>query len=483
MHLLAAQPGEFVDEEGIIDLQQTPGDIVILSAADDTLALLASVAESLSDNYPTVRLANFINLNKPAAFDLYRHQVLDHAKIIILYLLGGESYWQYGLEQLVEWAEENPSRHLIVVPGEDAENRDLMNRSTEEFESVHRVWRYLREGTEHNANQLYRFIGQEYFHQATPWVEPKSLPSVQIYYSGEKNTTLDACRHRWETEQPVALLLFYRNHLQTGNTQVFDEFITCLEKQKLNVLPIAVASLKDSTCVEVINHLANQTKPRIIINTTGFAAQGRHLTDALSLTQTTKPLFSVDVPVLQVMMSSTTKEAWEEHSAGLRPRDIAMHIALPELDGRIITRAVSFKAAKRFSEHCQIDIIQYELHHERAQFVAELAYRWSQLSHKPNNQKRLGLILANYPTRDGRIGNGVGLDTPASTINIIKQLVQAGYSLGEDIPNTGNSLIERLQGSVTNNLDTVDLLPCWQSIDIHTYNKYFLQLPLENQQA
>ena len=65
-------------------------------------------------------------------------------------------------------------------------------------------------------------------------------------------------------------------------------------------------------------------------------------------------------------------------------------------------------------------------------FVAELARRWIDLARVPNGEKRIALILANYPTRDGRIGNGVGLDTPAAALNILRALHQEGYPLPAD---------------------------------------------------
>ncbi len=80
MHLLAAKPGGYTDDEGIVDLAQTPGDIVILSAADSSLAALADAVENLPADYPPVRLANWMQLLKPAAFDLYQDKVLDHAR-------------------------------------------------------------------------------------------------------------------------------------------------------------------------------------------------------------------------------------------------------------------------------------------------------------------------------------------------------------------------------------------------------------------
>lgn len=88
MHLFAAKPGGFADDEGIVDLQQTPGDIVILSAADSSLSALSQAAERLGDAYPSLRLANWMNLVKPAAYDLYEHKVLEHARVVIVSLLG-----------------------------------------------------------------------------------------------------------------------------------------------------------------------------------------------------------------------------------------------------------------------------------------------------------------------------------------------------------------------------------------------------------
>ncbi|MCJ8275078.1 MAG: cobaltochelatase subunit CobN, partial [Psychrosphaera sp.] len=177
-----------------------------------------------------------------------------------------------------------------------------------------------------------------------------------------------------------------------------------------------------------------------------------------------------------LVLSSSTEQDWQDFSQGLRSRDIAMQIVLPEMDGRIITRAISFKAQAFYSERCQTSIVSYALHKERANFVVSLAKKYCQLATKPNEQKRIGLILANYPTKDGRIGNGVGLDTPASTINILQALQDAAYPV-EGIPDTGTDLIKALLGAVTNNPDTIDQLPCWQSLAVDEYMGYFRQLP------
>ena len=118
----------------------------------------------------------------------------------------------------------------------------------------------------------------------------------------------------------------------------------------------------------------------------------------------------------------------------------------------------------------------YELEPERAQFVASLAKGYCCLGNRANNDKRIAVILANYPTKDGRIGNGVGLDTPQSAINVLHAMQNAGYAV-DTIPENGNGLIEALLESVTNNPNTLHHLPCWQSLEVAVYTKHFSKLP------
>ena len=146
MHLLAAQPGGFVEEEGIIDLGQDPAQLVILAAADTSLAMLATAAEQLGDELPSIRLANWSHLLKPAAFDLYEHKVLEQAELVMLSLLGGASYWDYGFQRLQVWQQAKPGRQLILVPGDDAPDPELTLASSCEPAACQLVWQYLRQG-------------------------------------------------------------------------------------------------------------------------------------------------------------------------------------------------------------------------------------------------------------------------------------------------------------------------------------------------
>ncbi|WP_415896217.1 cobaltochelatase subunit CobN [Neptuniibacter sp. PT34_22] len=503
MHLLAAQPGGFVDDEGIIDLNQTPADMIILSAADSSLAALSDAARLFSDEQiegkgeeeggeqPSVRLANWMQLLKPAAYDLYEHKVLEQSKVVVLSLLGGASYWQYGFERLQAWAQADSSRTLIIVPGDDTPDPELFSASSVTDSEAMRIWRYLREGGVDNSLQLLNCLTDQYLQKERLWHEPRPLPKCMIYLpvasNTSKNTVQAATFAEWQqrqcdTDKPAALLLFYRSHLQSGNTRMFDQLIEQLESNGLAPLPIAIASLKDAESLALVNALLEQSGASLIINSTGFASNTVASPDLCSQPSEFYSPFVRKVPVLQLVLSSSTEEDWLTHSQGLRSRDIAMQVVLPEMDGRVHTRALSFKTEDHFDERSQVSVVRYQLHQERAGFVAQLALRFAQLANKPNPEKRIALILANYPTKDGRIGNGVGLDTPASAVNILRALEASGYPL-QDIPENGDALIQELLGAVTNNPNTLHNLLCWQSMSLEDYQCCFAQLPEVCQQA
>ncbi|WP_063914296.1 cobaltochelatase subunit CobN [Pseudomonas sp. p21] len=472
MHLLRTQPGGFVPDDSIADLGQTPAELVILCSGDSHLALLADTAEQLPGDYPSLRLANPMQVQNHASVDLYVDQVLRHAKVILVSLHGGVGYWRYGVEQLVELA--GRGVQLILVPGDDRPDPELTSLGSVSGEQAERLWHYLRQGGKANAINLFNCLASQWLGRDYAWDEPQPLPRTAVYHPAKGSATLEDWYPLWHPEQPVAPLLFYRSHLQAANTAFIDVFCQRLQAAGLNPLPIAVASLKESACLEQVEGWLDEVGAEVLVNTTGFALSSPERPNL-------RP-FRRDIPVLQAICAQDNQPGWEASEQGLGARDLAMHIALPELDGRIITRPISFKDMAWRSERSQSDVVCYRAHPERMDFVAELARRWVELARLPNTQKRVALVLANYPTRDGRIGNGVGLDTPAAALNILKALQAEGYPLA-DLPGSGTQLIHQLLGGVTNDLDQLDLRPCAQSLSLADYQAAFERLPEANRQA
>ncbi len=472
MHLLRTRPGGYVGEDGIANLEQTPADLVILSAADTEIALLAACNAEQPADYPSVRLANLLHLRQPASIDLYVDEVLSHAKVVVASLLGGVSYWRYLVDRLMALAAGGVV--VILVPGDDSPDPELAHLSTAPPGACERCWRYLREGGPANGQALFAFLGATCFGRSEAWQEPLPLPKVMIYHPDAPSAGLDHWRARWRSGAPVAPLLFYRAHLQSGNTAVFNAMAEALLEAGVNPLPIAVSSLKLPLCLEVVERLAIEHDAAVILNTTGFSMSAtEHLLE--------RP-FSVDVPVLQVVLSGGNERDWRTSSVGLSPRDLAMNVVLPELDGRIVSRAVSFKELLHRCERTQVDVVAYRAVVERMGFVARLARNWTQLGRRASADKRVALVLANYPTREGRIGNGVGLDTPASVVEILRALAGAGYGVS-NIPPDGNTLIEELLGGVTNAVDTAGLRACSQALPLADYRNWFGSLPEVSRRA
>ncbi|MGU9957638.1 MAG: cobaltochelatase subunit CobN [Arenicellales bacterium WSBS_2016_MAG_OTU3] len=478
MHLLAAVAGAYADDTAIIQLEQTPGDVVFFSAADTELALLADefcrrlTRPSNEEQTPSFRLANVNHLRNHASVDLYIDEVAQHAKVIIASLLGGYSYWHYLIDQLVELKDRGIT--LVLLPGDDKPDDELNYYASVSEQEAFTLWRYVREGGAANASAMISFVRSHYFGCSEDYAEPAPLPRTLIFHPDQAIASLADWKRSWQNDQATAAILFYRAHLQSGNVEFMRALCVALQNTGLNPLPIAVASLKEPGCVETINKLLVETGASIILNTTSFAVS--------SGAEGGKNIFAVDCPVLQVILSAGNQADWEANTQGLAPRDLAMNIALPEVDGRIISCAVTFKELRRRCEFTQTDVIGYKPNRERMDWLARLAKNWCSLQTTPNTEKHVALVLANYPTKEGRIGNGVGLDTPASVINLLRALQSDGYAV-DKIPDNGDALIQELLGAVTNDTDMLAIRPCHQSISLFEYRKRFAALPLENQRA
>jgi cobaltochelatase CobN len=435
MHLLAAQPGVIADGTAAVDLGQTAGDIVVLSAADTEIACLAVARQRLAAvEWPSLRLASLLKLGHHYSVDLYIEKVLSRARLVVVRLLGGRAYWAYGVEQAAALARERGIA-LALLPGDDQPDAELAGLSTLPADALHRLWRYLAEGGVENAEQFLRYAASLIGRDAG-WREPTPLLRAGLYWPGTSPVTLDGIRERWLPEAPVAAVVFYRALVQAASTAPVDALIEALRARSFNPLPLFTQSLKDPQGAALLGELLSRAPPEIVINATGFA------TSAPGEAYRRGVFSAADCPVLQVIFSGGSEAAWRQGTRGLDARDIAMNVALPEVDGRIITRALSFKTARR-DPLTQSDLVGHAPVADRVGFVADLAQNWTKLRRKPAAERRVALVLANYPHRDGRIGNGVGLDTPNSTVEVLRALAAAGYRV-TDIPADGDALIRRL---------------------------------------
>jgi cobaltochelatase CobN len=447
MHLLAAKPGAISDGSGAVDLGQTPGEIVILSSADTELACLAAAQSRLGAQArldaqaPQLRLVNVLQLAHNLSVDLYVEQVIQHARLVILRLLGGSRYWSYGVEQLAAICRERGIA-FAALPGDDRPDPELSAASTLPVEATHRLWRYCGEGGVENAVNLLNYaaslIGRE-----TSWRQPVPLLRAGLYWPGRDMPGADDLTGQWQAGRPAAMLVFYRALIQAGNTAVIDALIAALDTAGLDAMPVYVTSLKEDVAAEFVAAMVERVRPEIILNATAFAIASP------GAERSPTPFDTADAPILQVVFSGGNESDWRAGSQGLSARDLAMHVVLPEVDGRILSRAVSFKAEAAFDPASQCSIVAYRPVADRIDFVAQLAASWAKLRKTATGERRVAILLANYPNRDGRIGNGVGLDTPAGTAAVLDALSGEGYRV-DGAPGDGQALMALMLAGPTN---------------------------------
>ena len=471
MHLLLAQQGTLSDSEEAIDLGQTPGDVLFLSAADTELAALASAQREFSAGRFELRLASLMQLNHPMSVDTYVERVGRKARLIIIRALGGAGYFSYAMESL-HAAAVTQGAMIAVLPGDDKPDPGLEQFCTLPLADREALWQYLVHGGAGNASLFLAYCEALLSGSEKP---PAAAPLLKagLWWPGVENPTLEDVLSA-DREKPVASICFYRALVQSGQTQPVEALISALGEQGLQPLPIYVSSLKDLVSVATVETLFSDCQPDIVINATGFAVSSPGGESRGTV------LESTGAPVLQTVFSGSTRDAWEQSTQGLAARDLAMNIALPEVDGRVLSRAVSFKSAAYFDEVVETNIVTHEPMKDRVEFVAQLAASWARLRRTAARDRRVALVMANYPNRDGRLGNGVGLDTPASTCGTLHSLKEAGYE-ANDLPADGDELMQRLMAGPTN--AATDGRDIRDVLSLTDYNAFFDALPVPVREA
>lgn len=415
MHLLATKAATLDEADQAVDLGQTPAEVVVLSFSDSDLSAAAAAWQGRSAELPTLRLASLKRLRHPLSIDLYIDSVIAGARAVIVRCLGGLDYWRYGFERLASVAREKGVL-FVALPGDDRPDPRLSALSTAAPEAVALLDRYFREGGTENAGGALGYVAH-LLGRPTVWSEPKPMgAAVGMTGNGEAVSVADLTQDAGE--KPTALVVFYRASLLAADTQPIIALMASLAGCGLEPVAVAVTSLKDAQAAREVQLLIAARRPAIILNATAFSALREDDTTVLD---------AAGVPVLQVVMAGASREAWEASPRGLGATDIAMNVVLPELDGRLLTRAISFKADAAADARLKYASVWHEAASDRIDYVARLAAAWAGLGRKARGERRLGLVLSDYPQRGGRTGYAVGLDTPASVEQIVSLLAAHGY--------------------------------------------------------
>ena len=417
--------------------------LLFFSTADTDLLAIRKAATAFAGEYGAIDARNPVRVDAKSLEALGASVAAGECWAVCLRLLGGRKAMPQGFDRLRRAAMESGTPFL-AWPGERGADLELEAASTCSPRLLAETGEYLQQGGIENVEGLLRRLSDGLRSTSYGSAAPQDVPQHGIYVPGESHAlTVVEWQARRRMQRPVVAIAFYRAHWMSGNLEFIDELYRAVDQGGGEPLPFFCYSLRDpgpdGLPVAVAECLLDQQRlvADCLVMTLSFAVakvqvDGGTVADDWSA----RWLDELGIPVIQAITCTSDRATWISSHAGLGPLDVAMQVAMPEFDGRIIGPPFCFKEEVDGTPRYVPDL-------ERCAAVARLAVAHSGLRHKPNAKKKVAIVLSSYPTKNARVGNAVGLDTPASALALLRRLRDEGYEVGE-LPADGDQLIHDL---------------------------------------
>ena len=414
MHVVFRESFGLEETASAVDLGQDPADLVMLSFSDSDLAAFAAGWRRGRDSLPSLRLANLAALRHPLSVDTYVGRTLTQARGILVRLIGGESYWPYGIAALHQLAKERGVA-LAVLPADGRDDARLDELSTLPRATLQRLKVLCDAGGAVAAQAAIAQLALASSLYAGPVLGTTNVPAMGFFDPARGVlVSLPA------SDKPRALVTFYRSYLTAADTATVDALILALREKGFDAWGAFAPSLKAADVATWLRaHLVDQP-PAMIVNATAFSALGD---------DGTTPFDVASCPVFQVALSTARREDWAVSLRGLSPADLAMHVVLPEVEGRIFAGGVSFKSHGARDPDLQFAVASHQADPERVDAAVARIASWHRLATLPACDKHLALVLSSYPGRPHQIAHAVGLDALASAETLLDDLKEAGFDV------------------------------------------------------
>ncbi len=458
MHVVFRESHGLEETETPTDLGQSPADLVVLSFSDSDLGAFAAGwhrGGGPEGRMPTLRLANLTALKHPLSVDTYVEQTLDGAKGILIRLIGGVPYWAYGLQQVLALAQAKGIA-VAVLPADGREDTRLDDYSTLPVSTLRRLAHLCDTGGEVAAQAALAQMALAAGLYAGPVMGAKTLPECGAWCPDrgvipvEKAFTGDAKRI------PVT---FYRAYLTSADTAPVAALIRSLRARGLDAVGLFAPSLKAPAAADWLRENISALNPSAIINATSFSGKGA---------SGTSPLDAANVPVFQVALATSRRKAWAEAERGLSPADLAMHVVLPEVDGRINAGIASFKEPGKRDPDLEYSRFAHRAESERIEAIIDRVTGWLNLQDKPKADQVPALVLSTYPGKDWQMAHAVGLDALASAEAMLSDLQTEGYDTAPAEPISEALLDARISWPLTEYQTALADLPEQLRTDLQT---------------
>ena len=390
------------------DLGQDPADLAMLSFSDSDLATFSAGWRRGRDRLPSLRLANLAELRHPLSVDTYIERTLPRVRGILVRLIGGEPYWPYGLSALHRLAKDRGIA-LAVLPADGRDDPRLDELSTLPVSTLRRLKTLCDQGGAIAAQAAIAELALAAGLDAGPVTGATDIPDMGFYDPAQGVIAVPS----HQGQRPHALVAFYRSYLTAADTAPVDALIGALRQNGFDAHGAFATSLKATGVANWLKAHFEARPPAVIVNVTAFSALGD---DGAT------PFDAASCPVFQVALSTASREDWAESLRGLAPGDLAMHVVLPEVDGRLFAGVVSFKSPGVRDADLQFAHLAHQPDRERVNAVVTRAAAWHRLASKPAREKHLAIVLSNYPGRPHHIAHAVGLDALASVDALLSDL-------------------------------------------------------------
>ena len=411
MHILFTESHGLDEQAQAYDLAQDPADLIVLSFSDSDLGAFAAGWKRAKGGLPPLRLANLMALKHPLSVDLWAEKTLAGARAILVRLIGGEAYWPYGLATLQDLAR----RHniaLAVLPADGRHDPRLDELSTLPGSTLRRLQSLCDAGGAVAAQAALAQLALAAGIYAGPVMGDKTVPDMGFY--DPELGVVPASNLGGQI-----LVTFYRSYLTAADTAPVDALIRAFRTAGLPAIGAFAPSLKAPGVAGWLAAALAGSDPAAIVNATAFSAR-----DDRGAT----PFDSAPCPVFQVALSTARRRDWAASNRGLSPADLAMHVAMPEVDGRLFAGVASFKSPGLRDPDLQFSRFSHRADENRITAIVARVRARLRLSTTPAADKKFAIVLSSYPGKAHQLAHAVGLDAMASVTAVLSDLAAAGYS-------------------------------------------------------
>jgi cobaltochelatase CobN len=412
MHVVFRESHGLDETATPFDPAQDPAEMIVLSFSDSDLGAFAAGWHRANGTLPTLRLCNLVALRHPLSVDTYVERTLGQAKAILVRLIGGEAYWPYGLASLRDFAQRRGIA-LAVLPGDGRPDATLDGYSTLPNSTLRRLAELCDAGGAVAAQAALAQLAIAGGLYAPPVMGEKSVPDCGYYLPGQGVVS------GFAGQGARVAVVFYRTYLTSADTNTVDALILALQQAGFAAYGLFAPTLKSARAVDFITAALRAEPHQAVINATAFSARG---------TDGTSPLDAAGCPVFQVALSTARRRDWAGSARGLSPADLAMHVVMPEVDGRLFAGVASFKSPGKRDPDLQFSRFAHRADADRIAAIVARLQGWTTLATTPTADRRLAVVLSTYPGRAYQMAHAVGLDAIASTDAVLVALSDAGYT-------------------------------------------------------